>query len=110
MSWMHKYETVKVSLPVVSDSLWPHGLQSARLLCPWNSLSKNTGWSGQSLPSLGDLSNPGIKPGSPPLQADSNKSNNVESTPLTSCVTLSKLSNFSKPQFYYLKNVKNNNN
>ena len=25
------------------DSLWPHGLQPARLLCPWNSPGKNTG-------------------------------------------------------------------
>ena len=28
---------------VVSDSLWPHGLQPTRLLCPWNSPSRNTG-------------------------------------------------------------------
>ena len=27
----------------MSDSLWPHGLQPARLLCLWNSLDKNTG-------------------------------------------------------------------
>ena len=27
---------------LVSDSLWPHGLQPARLLCPWNSPGKNT--------------------------------------------------------------------
>jgi len=26
----------------MSDSLQPHGLQPARLLCPWNSLGKNT--------------------------------------------------------------------
>ena len=33
---------VKVfSQPVMSDSLQPHGLQTARLLCPWNSPSKN---------------------------------------------------------------------
>ena len=25
------------------NSLWPHGLQPARLLCPWDSLGKNTG-------------------------------------------------------------------
>ena len=31
------------SRSVVSDSLWPHGLWPARLLCPWSSLSKNTG-------------------------------------------------------------------
>ena len=32
--------------------------------------SKQEYWSGLSLPSLGDLPNPGIKPGSPALQAD----------------------------------------
>ena len=32
-----------VSHPVVSDSLWPRGLQPARLLCPWDSPGKNTG-------------------------------------------------------------------
>ena len=28
---------------VLSDSLRPHGLQRTRLLCPWDSLGKNTG-------------------------------------------------------------------
>ena len=28
---------------VVSNSLWPHGLQPTRLLCPWNFPSRNTG-------------------------------------------------------------------
>ena len=28
---------------VVSDSLWPHGLQPTRLFCPWNFPGKNTG-------------------------------------------------------------------
>ena len=32
-----------LSWSVVSNSLWPHGLQPARLLCPWDSLAKNTG-------------------------------------------------------------------
>ena len=27
---------------VISDSLWPHGLWLARLLCPWDSSSENT--------------------------------------------------------------------
>ena len=27
----------------VSDSLWPHGLQPTRLLCPWDSPGKNPG-------------------------------------------------------------------
>ena len=32
-----------LSCSVVSDSLWPHGLQPTRLLCPWNSPGKNSG-------------------------------------------------------------------
>ena len=32
-----------VSCPVVSDSLQSHGLEPARLLCPWDSPDKNTG-------------------------------------------------------------------
>ena len=31
-----------LSHSVVSDSLWSHGLQPARLLCPWNFPGKNT--------------------------------------------------------------------
>ena len=27
----------------MSDSLWPHGLQTTRLLCPWSSPGRNTG-------------------------------------------------------------------
>ena len=30
-------------LVVMSDSLWPYGLYTARLLCPWDSPGKNTG-------------------------------------------------------------------
>ena len=32
-----------VCCSVVPDSLWPHGLQPTRLLCPWNFPGKNTG-------------------------------------------------------------------
>ena len=32
-----------LSHSVVSDSLWPHGLQHTWLSCPWNSSGKNTG-------------------------------------------------------------------
>ena len=32
-----------VSHSVVSDSLWPHGLEPARLFCPWDSPDKDTG-------------------------------------------------------------------
>ena len=34
---------VCVSRSVVSDSLWPHGLQPTRLLCPWDFPGKGTG-------------------------------------------------------------------
>ena len=34
---------MSVSHSVVSDSLQVHGLQPAKLLCPWNSPGKNTG-------------------------------------------------------------------
>ena len=33
----------KCYMLVTSNSLWPHGLQPARLLCPWDSPGKNTG-------------------------------------------------------------------
>ena len=39
-------------------------------LGPWNSPGKDTGVDSHSLPSLGDLPDPGIKPGSPTVQAD----------------------------------------
>ena len=35
--------SVCVCCLVISDSLWPHWLQPARLLCPWNSPGKNAG-------------------------------------------------------------------
>ena len=38
-----------VSCSVLSDSLWPHGLQPTRLLCPWNSPGQNTGVGSHSL-------------------------------------------------------------
>ena len=50
---------------VVSDSLQPHGICS-----PWNSPGQNTVM-GSHFPSPGDLPNPGIKPRSLTLQADS---------------------------------------
>ena len=59
-----------VSRSVVSDSLRPHGLQLARLLCPWG-FSRQEYWSGLPCPPPGDLPNPGIEPRSPALQVDS---------------------------------------
>ena len=41
-----------------------------RLLCPWG-FSRQEYWSGLPCPLPGDLPNPGIKPRSPTLQADS---------------------------------------
>ena len=47
---------------VVSDSLQPHGLQPARLLCPWNSPGKNIGLGNYSL-LQGIFLTQGSKPG-----------------------------------------------
>ena len=40
---MHESEKWKWSRPVVSDSVWPHGLQPTRLLHPWDFPGKSTG-------------------------------------------------------------------
>ena len=53
------------SCSVMSDPLRPYGLYS-----PWNSPGQNTGVRNLSL-LQGNLPNPGIKPRSPALQADS---------------------------------------
>ena len=44
----------------MSDSLQPHGLWPAKLLCPWDSLGKNTGVGCHAL-LQGNLPNPGIE-------------------------------------------------
>ena len=59
-----------LSRSVVSYSLQPHGLQPARLFCPWG-FSRQEYCSGQPFSSPEDLPNPGIEPRSPTLQADS---------------------------------------
>ena len=44
--WIHVYVCLSPCVcvfSVVSDCLQPHGLQSSRLLCPWNFPGKNTG-------------------------------------------------------------------
>ena len=51
---------------VVSDSLQPHGLLPARLLCPWNFPGKNTG-AGCHFLLKGNLPDLGIEPASPAL-------------------------------------------
>ena len=42
MYWMHVCVCL-LSSSVVSNSLWPHGLQPTRLLCPWDFPRNNTG-------------------------------------------------------------------
>ena len=44
-----KWKKTKVLVSVMSDSLWPHRQQAAKLLCPWNSPGKNTGVGSHSL-------------------------------------------------------------
>ena len=56
-------ESESVSRSIMSYSLWPHGLYTTRLLCPWDSPGKNTGMGNHSLlqgifPTQG--SNPGL--------------------------------------------------
>ena len=63
-------ESLLLSLSVVSDSLWPHGLQPARLCSPWG-FSWQDYWGGLPWPPPGNLPNPGIKSRSPALQVDS---------------------------------------
>ena len=60
---LQRTQYVSVNRSVVSDSFRPHGLLPTRLLCPWNSLGKNTGLGRHSLiqeifPTKG--SNPGL--------------------------------------------------
>ena len=50
--------------------MWPYRLEPAGLLCPWDS-PRQKYWSGLPCPPPGDRPDPGIKPMSPALQADS---------------------------------------
>ena len=67
--WGIGAESESVSCSVVSDSLRLHGLQPARLLCPWDSQARTLEW--VAIPSPGDLPVPGTEPRFPTLQADS---------------------------------------
>ena len=53
------------SRSVLSNS-WHHGLEAARLLCPWG-FPRQEHWSGLPFPPPGDLLDPEIKPASPAL-------------------------------------------
>ena len=57
--------SAELNRSAVSDSLQSHGLQPARLFCPWDFPGKNTGVGCHPFP--GDLPDPGIKPTSPAL-------------------------------------------
>ena len=59
-----------VSRSVMSNCLQPHGLSTSRLFHPWDFFRQEY-WSGLPFLSPEHLTNPGIKPGSPTLQADS---------------------------------------
>ena len=61
---MLPFRLESVSCSVMSDSWRPHGLQLARLLCPWNSPGKNTGVSSYSL-LQGIFLTQGLNPGLP---------------------------------------------
>ena len=66
--YIHIHTRERVSHSVVSNSLWPRVAHQAPLSMV---VSRQEYWSGLPFPSPGDLPNPGIKPGSPALQADS---------------------------------------
>ena len=65
----HKITYDSVNCSVVSNSLEPHELQAKTPLSI--EFSRQEYWNGLPFPSSGDLSDPGIEPGSPTLQADS---------------------------------------
>ena len=81
------YESESDCYSVMSDSLQPRRLWPTRLLCPWNPPGKNTGVGSHSL--LQDLPNPGIKPRSPALQADTLWSESP-GKPILKCIRLCK--------------------
>ena len=66
----------------VSNSWQPHGRQTARLLCPWDFPGKNTGMGSHSLRQGPD---PGFKPRSVALQADSLPSEPPGKLPMCLC-------------------------
>ena len=58
-----------VSHSVVSGSLWPHGPQPCQVSLSME-FSRQEYWSGLPFPSSGDLTHPGIEPGSPALLSE----------------------------------------
>ena len=68
---------LSVSHSVLSDSLQPHGLQSARLFCTWDFPGKNTGVGCHFL-LQGIFVTQGIEPRSPAVHVDSLPSEGAE--------------------------------
>jgi len=66
----HPWVWKSVSYSIMSDSLQPHGLQPAMLLCQWNSSGKNTGVDSHTF-LQGIFLTQGIEPSSPTLWANS---------------------------------------
>ena len=67
MKWKAKWSVVKsLSHVQLFATPWTVAYQAP----PSLGLSRQEYWSGLTFPSPGDLPNPGIKPGSPVLQAD----------------------------------------
>ena len=64
MTLLCAYSLIRVQLFVIQ---W---IVASQVSCPWG-FSRQEYWSGQPFPSPGYLPNPGIKPRSPALQADS---------------------------------------
>ena len=60
---------MKVLVAESRPTLRPHGLWPLRFLCPWDSQARTL--EGVAISFSGDLPDPGIKPTSPALQADS---------------------------------------
>ena len=68
VSEIQPYSSMKsesVNRSVVLNSLWPHGLYGLS-----TEFSRQEYWNGLLFPTLGDLPNPEIEPGSPTLQVD----------------------------------------
>ena len=88
-----------VSHSVVSTSLWPHGRYVAHQGPPSMEFSRQEYWSGLPFPSPGDLPDPGIKPGSPALQADALPS---EPPGKPTCMTVFSLSLMSLSLIFFI--------
>ena len=63
--FVNSHSEGKVKITQSCLTLQAHGLQPARLICPWNPPGNNTGVGSQPVPSPGDLPDLGIETASP---------------------------------------------